>query len=318
MPGLSDTQLYNLLADIGGTGNIPAWNLGSGGTASSSSRWLALFTTAPTGNSGTLTGATEVPTTGGTNYSRVQFAGQLQVASSGGVSGSAITLSATAPAWVTALGTSGSGLSVFDVTSGYPVPGTVSSISGTTVTMSTSVSHVSNSDYLQFSIFPIAQASSGSEPAVTPGYVASNASVTFPQSSANWGYVTSWGVMDASSGSTYLRAWDWIGNYKWYPFVCTQASPGVFTNYDYSPASNSYIVVTAKEGSTMPTTSGSWVGPLVVTNISSSTFSAGVNTTSTGDGLFREIIGTSPNAGQNIPINSTFSLASGNITIVGF
>jgi hypothetical protein len=55
-----------------------------------------------------------------------------------------------------------------------------------------------------------------------------------------------------------------------------------------APANGSSIVVTAKFGSMLPTTSGSWSGLLTTAGLNSNTFDAGVTTTSTGVGQFRQ------------------------------
>lgn len=293
MAGLSDYSAEYLL-------NWATGVFGSG------SRFLALFTAPPTSDAGT--GGTEVS---GGAYARVQVAGTLAAGASFTTSSSTITLGAAAPAWLTALGTNGSGVNVYDVTNSQQI-GTVSSISGTTVTLTANASHASSgaADTLAFCAFPAASASSGSEPATSPANVTNAAVVNLPQATASWGTVTSFGLYDASSGGNFLWG-DYLGNFPWLPFSCSNASPGVLTT-DASadvPANGSSIVVTAKDGGTLPTTGGSWAGILTTANSSSNTFTAGVNTTSVGGGMFRQV------TQQSIPANVTFSFSASTFTL---
>lgn len=263
----------------------------------SGSRFLALFTTAPTGDGGT--GGTEVS---GTSYARVQFAGNLTAAASFTTSSTTLTLSATAPAWLLALGTNGSGVSVYDITAGAFI-GTVSSISGTTVTLTAAAAHASSgsADSLQFSAFGLATASSGTEPNVTPASITNGAQINFATAgSGGWGTVVSFGSYDAITGGNFY-ADDYLGSFKWIPFTCTSASPGVFTTDSSAdaPANGSSVVVTAKFGGTLPTTSGSFAGLLTTAGLSANTFNVGVNTTSIGAGQFRQV------TSQSIPSGVT-------------
>jgi hypothetical protein len=299
MPGLTDYTATALLN----------WATGAQGMPAIASRYLGLFTTAPTSDSG-VTGATEVS---GGSYARVQIAGALAVSGSSGApsTGSAtFTLAATAPAWLLALGTNGSGVNVYDATGSVTI-GTVSSISGTTVTLTGNSAHNGSlSDSLLFSAFPLASNSSGSEPATTPANSASGAAIAFAQSSGSWGTVTSFGVFDALTSGNLLW-WDYLGNYKWSPFSCTSASPGVLTCTDQTFVNGQYAVVTAKFGGTLPTTGGSWAGILTVAGVSGSTFNLGVNTTGSGDGLVRQVIQ------QPVGRSTTVTFAPGQLTLTG-
>lgn len=274
---------------------------------SSSSRFLALFNTAPTSDAGT--GGTEVSTSS-TGYARVQIAGQISATSSF-TSGSSTTFTiGSTPSWLTALGTNGSGVNVYDVTKGANV-GTISSISGTTITLNAAASTTStgSTDVLAFSAFPASQASTGSEPAVTPVTVNNGAAITFPAATANWGTsVTSFAIYDASSSGNMLM-WDYIGNYSWLPFTCTNASPGVFTAHGHGYANSDPVVVTSKFGGTLPTTAGSFAGVLTVAGVSGDTFNVGVNTTAAGEGMVRKIVQ------QSIPSGVTASFAASTLTL---
>ena len=298
MPGASDYLAQSIVNFMTGAQGFPAI----------ASRYLALFTTAPTSDANPVAGATEVS---GTGYARVQVSGVLTAAASGGpFSGSTVTLSAAVPAWVAALGTNGSGVNVYDVTGGANV-GTILSVSGSVVTFTGAVSHaVANSDSLLFSAFPLASASSGSEPAVTPANATNGASINFPMAgTGGWGTVTSWGLFDTLAATSNLIDWDYLGNFKYSPFTCTSASPGVLTCTDQSFVNGQFAIVTSKPGGTLPTTVGSWAGILTVAGVSGSTFNLGVNTTGTGDGLVRQI------TEQAIAANTTFSFAASTLTL---
>lgn len=270
------------------------------------SRFLALFTTAPTSDAGT--GGTEVS---GGGYARVQVAGALALSAAFTTASTTLTLASAAPSWLTALGTNGSGVNAFDATNGQQI-GTVSSISGSTVTLTTTAAHASSgsTDSIVFSAFPAASASSGSEPTDTPASVTNGASTSFAQSTAAFGTVTSFGIYDASTAGN-LMSWDYIGNFKWIPFSATSASPSVLTcdSTGDAPANASSIVVTAKFGGTLPTTAGSWAGLLTTANLSGATFTAGVNSTSIGGGQFRQV------TPQVLPINNTLTFAAATLSL---
>jgi hypothetical protein len=265
--------------------------------------WVALFTTAPTNDSGTST-AVEV---NGTSYARVQAAGTAATNATT-ASGNATLHFAATPAWIVA------GMSVRDVTTAAVIPAatTVSTTTGTTVVLSTTATGagVGNGDSIDFSAFAPAVASSGSEPNTTPGQVVNtNTTITFPQAgSGGWGTVTSFGLFDSATATTDLLMWDYLGNFKWLPFSGTLASPSVLTSPAHGYSNNDPVVVTTKYGGTLPTTTGSWSGVLTVTNTTTDTFNVGINASASGDGQIRKIVQ------QSIPANVTFSFQSGQFT----
>ena len=299
MPGFSDFQAQAALNDA--LGPIPS--------STAYSRFLALFTTAPTGGSGS--GGVEVSASG---YARIQIAGRLTAGA--GSSGTTVNLGSSAPAWLTALGTNGSGVNVYDATTSTQI-GTVSTISGTTVTLTaTAGGTVSSGDALQFSAFPQAAASSGTEPSITPVSGTSGAQISFAAFAASSGTITitALGVYDAATGGN-LRAWDYLnlsGAGKWSPFACSSASPGVLTVTDQSFANGTSVVVAVKFGSLPSLASGSWSGLLTVGGVSGSTFNVGLNTTSAGDGMIRPvtplIVGLQPTTPYFPAGTLTFSL----------
>lgn len=279
--GLSDYQAENLLNSNSGAGGVFA-------TTSGWARFLALFTTAPTSDAGT--GGTECS---GTGYARIQVAGELAAGASWTTASSTITLGSTAPAWLLALGTNGSGVNVYDLTNGQQI-GTVLSITTTTVTLTGTATHGSSgsTDALQFSAFPLASASSGSEPATIPAYTLNGAAITMSSTAVtgSWGTIVAWGLYDAVTSGNFIT-WDWLGNYNWIPFSCTLASPGILTAdvAADAPANGASVVVTSKFGGTLPTTGGSFAGILTSAGLSGATFNVGVNTTAAGGGLFRQV-----------------------------
>jgi hypothetical protein len=262
--------------------------------------YMALFTTMPT-NAGAS--ATEVS---GGSYARVQVAGAVATSASS-ASGTTLTFTSV-PSWVSV------GMTVRDATSPSVIPSatTVSSKGATTVVISNAVTGggVGSGDTITFSSFAAAAASSGSEPAtVAPVSVTNtNVAVTFATSTASWGTVVGAGLYDASTSGNLLD-FDWLGNYHWLPFSCTSASPGVLTVPAHGYSNADQVVVTAKDGGTLPTTGGNWAGLLTVANVATDTFTAGVNTTGTGDGLVRKV------ASQVVSNNVTFSISAGNAVL---
>lgn len=289
MSGFSDYTAQNVLNYVSGQLAMPALP----------AVFLALYTTAPTSDAGT--GGTEV--TGG-SYARQQVAGTATTNATT-AAGNATLHFASTPAWIVA------GMSVRDVTSPAVIPAntTVLSTTGTTVVMSNNAAGagVGSGDSIAFSAFAPATASSGNEPSTTPGQTLnSGATVTFPQATANWGTVTSFGLYDAVTSGNLLW-WDYLGNFKWIPFTCTSASPGVLTVDSTADASQintaGSAAVTTKYGATLPTTAGSWAGILTPAGLSGATFNLGVNTTSIGGGQVRAV------TQQPIAANVTASFA---------
>lgn len=130
-------------------------------------------------------------------------------------------------------------------------------------------------------------AASGSAPASN----SNAAAITFPQSTASWGTLVAWGLFDAATAGNLLVS-DYIGptTATWLPFTCSSASPGVLTSPAHGLANGNSIVVSAEYGGTLPATAGSWAGLLTVAGVTTDTFTAGVNTTGSGDGLWRLVV----------------------------
>lgn len=145
-------------------------------------------------------------------------------------------------------------------------------------------------------------AASGSAPAVD-----SNANpITFPAATgggAGFGTVVAIGAFDASTAGNLLW-WDYLGSFDWRPFSCSSASPGVITSPAHGYSNGDLVYVTAEYGGTLPTTGGSWTGPLTVAGVTTDTFTAGVNTTGTGSGMVRKV------STQAVPSGITASFAA--------
>jgi hypothetical protein len=127
-------------------------------------------------------------------------------------------------------------------------------------------------------------AAAGSAPAST----SNAAAVTFPLATGSWGTALAFGIFDAATAGNPL-IWDYLGSFSWLPFTCTSASPGVITCPGHGFSNGDSVVVTAEFGGTLPTTGGAWTGLLTVANVTTDTFTAGVNTTGTGDGMVRKV-----------------------------
>lgn len=117
--------------------------------------------------------------------------------------------------------------------------------------------------------------------------------VTFPTATADWtsagaAPVIAFGIYDAPTGGNLLF-WDYLGNYPWLPFTCSSATPGVLTLPAHGFANGNSVIVSAEFGGTLPATGGSWSGLKTVANSTTDTFTAGVNTTGTGDGMLRKV-----------------------------
>ena len=290
MAGLSDYSAQALINWATGNRSMPA----------TANRFLALFTVAPTGDSGS--GGTAVSTSG-TAYARVQVAGAITAAGSISTGASTITMpNVSGYPWVVA------GMNVYDATAGVQI-GAVLSWTATTLTLTANAASngSGSTDSLIFSAFPAASASSGTEPSVTPAQAATGATISFPQSTAAWGTVVAIGVYDAVTAGNFIW-FDWLGNYKWSPFSCTLASPGVLTVNDVTFTNGQFAIVTAKFGGALPT--GTWgTTPLTVAGVSGQTFNLGVNTSTAGDGLVRQVIQ------QSIPINNVVAFSAGQLIL---
>lgn len=133
----------------------------------------------------------------------------------------------------------------------------------------------------------------------SPSTISNSATLTFATATASWGTVIAVGGYDALTSGNLLW-WDYLGNYSWNPFTCTNASPGVLTAPAHGYSNGDSVVVTAEYGGTLPTTGGSWSGLLTVGGVTTDTFTAGVNTTSTGSGQVRKVLSQAVSSGVQV------------------
>ena len=284
MAGLTDYAAQKLLQHIVGESSY-----------ASPSTWLALFTAAGT-DAGT--GFTEVS---GGAYARVQVSGTEAANGSFTTSSTTITMAVSAPAWVVA------GMNVHDATTGLHV-GTVSSWSGTTLTLNAAAASASSgaADNLIISAF-------GSATGDDPSVITNVGALTFAASTASWGNVTAWGLYDASTAGNLLQ-WDYLGASGWYPFTCTNASPGVLTAPGITAGSspvlaNGALVELASEWGGAPPAGLSVNTQYTVAGLAADTFNVGTNTTSIGSGMVRQVVS------QSFPSGITFSFQPGMLSL---
>lgn len=271
--------------------------------------WLALFTAVGT-DAGT--GFTEVS---GNGYTRVQVAGVLAAGGSWTTSSTTITLGSTAPAWLLALGTNGSGVRMWDTSFSPAKPiGTVSSITGTTVTLTSTATNASSgsTDNIAFSAF-------GDPTGTAPSSQTNSAAITEPAATGSgWGTVIAFGTYDASTSGD-LQGWDFLGNFSWLPFEMPTAS-GTVTAKGNGLSSNDPVVFTAEYGGTLPSLStgvmtgytvsfaGSVATDTFVPNTTSGPTTPFVSTSS-GSGMVRKIVQ------QSIPGGITANFAANALTV---
>jgi hypothetical protein len=127
--------------------------------------------------------------------------------------------------------------------------------------------------------------------ASAPSTTSNVADIIFPASTGSWGTILGVGAFDALTTGNLLW-WDYLGNFPWLPFTCTLASPGVLTAPAHGFSNADSVVVSAEYGGVLPATAGSWTGLLTVAGVTADTFTAGVNTTGTGNGSVRKVTTT--------------------------
>jgi hypothetical protein len=153
----------------------------------------------------------------------------------------------------------------------------------------------------------------GAAAGTAPATIASNAALTFPTATANWGTVIAWGLYDALTSGNLL-IWDFLGNDPWVPFSVNLASPGVLTaigitaNSNPALANGATVVVTNEYGGFLPAALVQYT-LYTVAGLSADTFNVGQNTAATGSGLVRQI------TQQSIPSGVQASFASGAVVV---
>lgn len=293
MTGLTDYTAKNLLNYI--TGQTAAKTLPS--------VWLALFTAV--GADAYPTSFTEVS---GNGYTRVQVAGPVTAAGTISTASATITMpNVSGSPWVTAQN-NGAGMLVYDNTNGVVI-GTVSSWTGTTLTLTGNASNNGSGSTDSLTLSSFSQAT-GSLPSV----ITNNAAVAFPAATgAGFGTVIAFALMDASSSGNMLL-WDFMGNFPWLPFENPTGS-NLLTVKANGYASNDPVVFTAEYGGTLPTMStGAFTSYTVNFVATPATDTINVDTTtgpatpivltSSGSGQVRKIVQ------QSIPAGVTASFAA--------
>ena len=296
MTGLSNYTANNLLN----------WITGGVAEPSLPSVFLALYTAVGT-DAGT--GFTEVS---GGSYARVQVSGS---ATTNGTtaSGNNTLHFASTPTWIVA------GMSIYDTTTSGALTGlTVVSTTGTTVVMSGNAAGagVGSGDTIVFTAF---SAATGSQPST----ITNGAAITFPTATANWGTVIAFGLYDASSSGNLLL-WDFLGNYSWLPWTVTavgSGNGGVFTQHAHGFSNGTPLVTSAEFGGVYPTVTQGGISAYAqnyAANVTTDTFTLSssssaptsanaVWTSSTGDGMIRQIVQ------QSIPSGITALFAASSL-----
>jgi hypothetical protein len=233
MPGLSDIAAKAVCAGLSGQPTVsPATS------AWPTALYLALFTAIGTDAN---SGFTEVA---GNGYSRVQVAGVATTTAGTTTASPTVTIGGGVPAWITTNGMTGAGGTVWDKTTGTFV-GTISSVGGTTITLTANAANaITSGDVVMITFFA---APAGGEPQT----IANGAAITFPQATgAGWGSVIAFAMMDASSSGN-MWAWDYLGNFTWIPVFIGTGSPywSIKAN-GYS--ANDPVVYSTEYGGTLP------------------------------------------------------------------
>lgn len=141
---------------------------------------------------------------------------------------------------------------------------------------------VSGGSYARVDSTSTWNAAAGSAPCST----SNSGNITFPAATADWGTVVAFGGFDASTSGNLLW-FDYLGAYSWLPFTGTLASPCVLTVPAHGYSNGDQVVVTAEYGGTLPT--GTWTGLLTIANVTTNTFTAGVNASAAGNGMVRKV-----------------------------
>jgi hypothetical protein len=145
---------------------------------------------------------------------------------------------------------------------------------------------------------------SGSAPSVI-----SNANpIVFPTASSAWTNIIAFGLYDAQAAGNLL-AWDYFGNFPWRPTTVNAATPAQFTQPGHGYLAGDQVVWSTEYGGVAPS-GGSLSGLMVVANPTADTFTTGVNTTGSGEGMIRKVLAQNVQSG----IQPLFAAGSLNIS----
>jgi hypothetical protein len=146
-------------------------------------------------------------------------------------------------------------------------------------------------------------AASGSSPTTI-----SNAhAIIFPAVTTAWNNIIGFGMYDASGGGNLL-AWDYFGNFAWKPTTVTAASPATFTQPAHGYLLGDRVVFTIEYGGLMPG-GAALTGLLTIQATTADTFTVGLNTTTSGEGMVRKVLS------QTIQVGIQPLFAAGSLSI---
>lgn len=168
---------------------------------------------------------------------------------------------------------------------------------------------VTGGSYARVAVAGLWNAASGS----APSQISNASAIIFPTATASWGTVVGFGIYDALTSGNLIVS-DWLGNFPWLPFTCTNASPGVLTAPAHGFSAADTVVIASEFGGTLPTGFTAGSTGTVAASPTTDTFNIGVNTTSTGNGSVRKTVS------QSVPSGVQFQFpggAPGNLLLLG-
>jgi hypothetical protein len=120
--------------------------------------------------------------------------------------------------------------------------------------------------------------------------------IAFPIPTAAWGTAIGMGIFDALTTGNLL-AWDFLGNYLWFPATVSSGTPAIITSPAHGYLAGDTVQWTIEYGGTNPTFAvGSFTGPLIVggspltNSFTVTNGGVGVNTSAPGNGMVRKVV----------------------------
>jgi len=173
---------------------------------------------------------------------------------------------------------------------------------------------VTEASFTGYARVPVPAADWNSTSGTDPSTTVTNATASFAASTQSTSQtVVAWALYDAATGGNLIRG-DWLGNCPWFPFTATLASPGVITAPGITAGSTpnladgSLVIVDAGYGGALP---GGLVNATqyTVAGLASDSFNVGVDTTTAGSGMVRQIVP------MVISYNTAVNFAAGALTL---
>jgi hypothetical protein len=158
--------------------------------------------------------------------------------------------------------------------------------------------------YARVSTSGLWAAASGSAPSTKQN----NATISFPTSTSAGSAIIGFGLHSALSAGT-LGFWDYFGNYPWRPATFSNASPSVITLPGHGFANGDTVIVAAEMGSEGTIAAGFTAGLLTVANVTTDTFTVGVNASNTGGFMVRKVLS------QSVVNNMVIQFISGQLIV---